>query len=69
MIRGLIIGLILGSVGGWSVRVCSTTDRYVLAHAKRLEAEKQYFDKKLDELIESNIQKYGRPLKAANKGE
>ena len=69
MIRCMIVGLIVGGCIGWGLRTSSTSDRYVISHAKRLESEKRYFDAKLDQMIEDNIVKYGRPLKVENKGE
>lgn len=54
------IALALGSVFGWAARVHTSGDRYLIAVVERNEAEKRFFDKKLDQMIRENERSFKR---------
>lgn len=48
------LALVFGSVSGWAARAHTSGDRYLIALVERNEAEKRFFDKKLDQMIREN---------------
>ena len=50
----LVCGLLTGGIGGWSLRVSATGDRYIRSLAEQHEAAKRYWDTHTNNIITNN---------------
>lgn len=48
------LALALGTLIGWSARVVTTGDRYIRALAERHEAERRFWNRKAEQIINEN---------------
>lgn len=63
-----VVFMILGGCIGWQMKSQENQSRYLIAQAERHEAEKRYFDKKIDLMIEENKQIYNTTRKGNTNG-